>query len=438
MGDGRKAALTALEKCRRANAWSDAVLGTVMDDAGLDGRDRALAAALCYGVLQNRTLLDHEIDRFSSVKRSKIEPKVLDILRISAYQILFMDKIPASAAVNEAVRLTKSLGFARAGGFVNAVLRKIAADPDALSVGEGSAAEKLAVRWSHPLWLVNELIERLGEQEAAEYLACDNAPVPVTVQVNTLKTDADTLLTALTAAGVHAEAHPFVPDCLILRNSGSIAALPGFAEGHFYVQDAAAKMAVLAAAPKGKVLDVCAAPGGKSFAAAILSGGSAEITACDIHENKLKRIREGAQRLGISRLETMSCDARENREAWNGVFDTVIADVPCSGLGVIRKKPDIRWKNPGEFAALPEIQSAILSNAARYVAPGGTLLYSTCTVREAENDAVVRDFLAAHPDFAPEAFTAANGEVSETGMLQLWPQRSGTDGFFIAKLRRIS
>lgn len=438
MGNARTAALTALEKCRRAGAWSDAVLGSVMDDAALSGRDRGLAAALCYGVLQNRLLLDHVISRFSSIKLSKTEPKVLDILRLSAFQLLFMDKIPASAAVNEAVTLCKSLGYARAAGYVNAVLRKISACGDAFDISEGTAAQRLSLRWSHPIELTEYFISRLGEAEAEALLRCHNEIVPVTVQVNTLKTDADALLARLAAEGVQAEKHPFVPNCLLLQPAGSVAALPSFSDGLFYVQDAAAKLAVLAAAPKpgDRVLDCCAAPGGKSFAAALLTENG-EVRSCDLHENKLRRIREGAARLGLTGLTVQAADARAFDPALAAGYDCVIADVPCSGLGVIRKKPDIRYKNMQEFAALPEIQLAILENVSRYVAPGGTLLYSTCTLRTEENEAVAARFLAAHPDFSAEDFAPCeNGPCSEHGMLTLWPHRHGTDGFFMAKMRK--
>jgi 16S rRNA (cytosine967-C5)-methyltransferase len=186
-----------------------------------------------------------------------------------------------------------------------------------------------------------------------------------------------------------------------------------------------------------RILDCCAAPGGKSFAAAIASGGAAEITACDLHENKLGRLRQSAERLGISGcIRTLARDARAPEDAWRGAFDLVIADVPCSGLGVIRKKPDIRYRDPADFAALPALQGDILRSAARCVAPGGTLLYATCTVREEENAAVVRAFLTDSGAFSAQEFTVADGTASAAGMLQLWPQRNGTDGFFIAKLRR--
>ena len=435
VGNARRAALTALEKCRRAGAWSDAVLGSVMDAEGLDARDRGLAATLCYGVQQNRLLMDYVLQDASGRKLSKVEPKVLDILRISAYQLLFLQKIPASAAVNEAVKLCRALGFARAAGYVNAVLRKIAAAP-VIPELRGDPAERLSVRYSHPLWMVRSLLARLDEAETEHYLRLDNLPAPATLQVNTLKTTAEALETALAAEGFAVDRHPFLPDCLTAAG-GDVIRTAAFRDGLFYIQDAAAKFAVAVAGPKPaqKILDVCAAPGGKSFAAAILAEGRADITACDIHENKLKRIRAGAERLGLQ-ITTVAADARENRPEWNGRFDLVIADVPCSGLGVIRKKPDIRYKDPSEFAALPEIQCGILRNASRYVKLGGTLLYSTCTIRAEENEAVVRCFLSENSAFAPEDDSTPWGDCSADGMIQLWPQRHGTDGFFVAKMRK--
>lgn len=439
MGNARLAALKTVEKCRRAGAWSDAVLGSVLDSERLLGRDRALATAICYGVMQNRSFLDHYIDIYSSVKASKMEPKVLDILRISVFQLLFMDRIPASAAVNEGVKLCRSLGYARAAGLVNAVLRRIAENKDSLPpIIADTETERLSIRYSHPLWLTEYLVGLLGAEEAERLMDCDNRAAHVTIQVNTMKTDSESLSCALEKRGIHVRAHEFLPDCLALPESGAIAGLPELEEGLFYVQDPAARLSVMAAEPKAgqRVLDCCAAPGGKSFAAAVISGGGAAITACDIHENKLKRLREGAERLGITDLGVCAADAREFRPEWEKVYDMVIADVPCSGLGVIRKKPDIRYKAPDDFAALPELQLSILRNVSRYVKPGGTLMYSTCTVREEENRTVVERFLKENTGFFAEGFSLPGGLVSENGMLQLWPQRHGTDGFFFAKLRR--
>jgi len=438
MPDARLAALIFLEKCRRADAWSDAVLGSVMDSARLDGRDRGLCTAICYGVMQNKLLLDHCVAAYSSVKVNKLEPKVLDILRISAYQLLFMDRIPASAAVNEAVKLSKILGYSRASGLVNAVLRKISANKTLLLEPKGkSAAETFSLKYSHPLSLTEYFISLLGEKEAGELLACHNGEVPVSVQTNTLKTDRESLLSAFEERGFDAKAHPYLSGCIMLRDPGAVTALPGFKEGEFYVQDCAAFMSIMAAEPRAeeRILDVCSAPGGKSFAAAMLSGG-AYISSCDIHENKLKRIRESARRLGIDTITTRAADGRVFIPEFEEAFGLVIADVPCSGLGVIRKKPDIRYKNMADFEALPQIQLDILKNVSRYVAPGGRILYSTCTVRPQENGAVVDTFLKDNSSFIFEDFSLPGVGQSHEGKMQLWPHRHGTDGFFIAKLRR--
>ncbi|MBQ9413415.1 MAG: 16S rRNA (cytosine(967)-C(5))-methyltransferase RsmB [Oscillospiraceae bacterium] len=438
MGGGRKAALDALERCRREGAWSDAALWRVFRDGALDPRDRALAAALCYGVLQNRLLLDHRLQALSSRPLGRVEPKVLDILRLSAFQLMLLDRIPASAAVNEGVALCRETGFARAAGYVNAVLRALAAAPWE-GVPEGRDPEALSVRYSHPLWLVQTLLDRLGPEETERLLRCHNSPAPLSIQVNTLKTDDEALLSALEQAGIRARAHPFLPHCLLADRAGDFSRTRAFRDGWFYIQDPAARFAVLAAAPLPgeRVLDVCAAPGGKSFAAAIMAENRLALTACDLHENKLSRLREGAERLGV-RLETLASDGRDFRPDWENAFDLVIADVPCSGLGVIRKKPDIRYKDPEQFAGLTSVQTGILRNVARYVRPGGRLLYSTCTLRREENEAVAGAFLAEREDFAGEDFTLPGDFASRDGMLSLWPHRQDTDGFFIAKLRKRS
>ncbi len=433
MGDARNTALLVLERCRRSGAWSDAVLGSVMDAQQIHGRDRALAAAISYGVLQNQMLLDHMISSCSSIRLKQIEPKVLDLLRVAAYQILMMDRIPPSAAVNGAVDLSRKLGFSRASGFINAVLRRITEKKTCLP--EGNDTESLSLRWSHPLWLTELYLRLLGPEEAVRLLEAENTAPPITLQVNMLHTDTQTLIGRLEAHGLNCSAHPTVPDCILL-DGGTVQQLPEYHRGDFYVQDAAAKLAVMAAAPQRgqRILDACAAPGGKTFAASILSGG-AQILACDLHENKLKRIKEGVDRLGLNGITCRAMDARVFQDDFAEHFDLVMADVPCSGLGVIRKKPDIRYKQPDEFARLPQIQAEILKNVSRYVAPGGTLLYSTCTIRPEENEEVCSAFLTEHPEYAPEAFPLPDGSVS-SGMLQLWPQRHGTDGFFIAKMKK--
>ena len=439
MGSARRAALTALEKCRRQGAWSDAVLGSVMDAEGLDARDRALCSRIAYGVMQQRLYLDYYIALYCTMRVQRMEPKVLDILRISAYQLLFMERIPPSAAVNEGVALCRGSGCARAAGMVNAVLRRLAENRAALPpVQAQSRAEELSIKYSTPIELTKLFMSEYGDGAEA-LLKAQNEPTPVMMQVNTCRTDAKALLLSIERDEVQARLHDYLSDCVVCGSPGSLERLEAFKSGWFYVQDAAAKMSVMALGirPRMKILDVCAAPGGKSFAAAIAAGGMADITACDLHESKLRRIEASAKRLGFDGIiSTFACDGRVFRPEWEKGFDAVICDVPCSGLGVIRKKPDIRYKPVSDFARLPEVQLAILRNAARYVRPGGALMYSTCTVLRAENGDVARKFIGENADFATEDFDLPGGIRSENGEAQFLPHLHGTDGFFAAKFRR--
>lgn len=398
----------------------------------LDPRSAALASNIFLGVMQNVTLLDHCID-MRCTARVKVEPKVRDILRCAVYQIAFMDKIPVNAAVNEAVEQCKMLGYSRASGFVNAVLRKISANREAvLNVDGEGTAEYLSVRYSHPLWLCEYMVRRHGYEFAESFFAENNREPQTTIQVNTLKTTAAQLLALLSESGVDAKPHPWLENCLIVK--GNVAALMGFDEGLFYVQDPAARSAVTIAklSPGVQVLDACAAPGGKSFASAIDMQNTGSILSCDLHEKKLSLIKQGAQRLGI---EIIGTQARDARSPLGDKFDAIIADVPCSGYGVIRKKPDIRFKPETEHLSLPDIQYAILDNLSNALKPNGTLIYSTCTVFREENEDVVNRFLAEHSDFETVQFKLPNGKAAD-GMYTFWPHIDGTDGFFVCKLRR--
>lgn len=431
MDKARAAALEVLERCRRNSSWSSAALDSVITKYSLDSRSAALAANICLGVMQNCTLCDFYIDSFST---AKIEPKVRDILRCAVYQLLFMDKIPRNAAVNEAVEQAKKLGYSRASGFVNAILRTIAGNLDSLPEIPGKGcAEYLSVKYSHPVWLVQRIIAEKGYDFAEAFLAANNVPPKTSIQINTLKISAEAFMNKLRENGVNFSKHEWLEPCLYV--SGSVTAIPGFNEGEFYIQDAAARCAVCAAELKEGmyVLDACAAPGGKSFAAAIDMHGNGSITSCDLHEKKLKLICEGAARLGIDIISTEAADARAERSE---MFDAIIADVPCSGLGVIRKKPDIRFKSDAEIENLPEIQLDILNNLAKNLKVGGVLIYSTCTVLKAENEDVVNAFLSGNSGFAAEKFMLPNGKTAENGMYTFWPNIDGTDGFFVCKLRR--
>ena len=359
---------------------------------------------------------------------------MLDILRLGAYQILFLDKIPASAAVNEAVEQAKAYANPRAAGLVNGALRALTRRRDGLE-----APKDPATKYSHPQPLVDCLRASFDEQTLEAFLAADNEIPKTALQVNPLKASPEEVTAALDAAQIAYETHPWLAGCYLVSGTGNLEALPLFQSGAVYVQDPAAKLAVLVsgAAPGMRVLDCCAAPGGKSFAAAMQMENRGSILSCDLHAHKIALIEKNAARLGISILKAEQRNAAEFDAALENAFDLVIADVPCSGLGVIRKKPDIRYKPLDAIARLPEVQRAILENVSRYVRPGGTLLYSTCTVRKEENDAVALSFAQAHPMFTPEPFAVPEGlELPNEGYATLLPQLHAADGFFICKLRK--
>ena len=427
--NAREVALEVLTACRKADAWADGALKSALGRSDLDSRDAALAARITYGVVQNRMLLDFRIAKYCKTGLRDLEPVILDILRIGACQILFLDKIPPSAAVNQAVEMAKGHHRTRAAGLVNAILRNLIREKDHLP-----PVADLSIQYSHPKWLVDTYIDLLGREEAEQALAENNRPVPMAIQRNPLRISREDLEAELPAA----QPHPWLPDCYSLSGVGDLEALPAFRSGHFFVQDAAAKLVSLVAGCRSgdRVIDVCAAPGGKSFSMAMAMGNQGEILSCDIHANKLRQVEQGAKRLGISCIRTLPADGRMLREELVHTADVVICDVPCSGLGIIRKKPDIRYKRPEDLAGLPAIQRAILANAARYVKSGGTLIYSTCTILPQENEQVVDTFLQHHPHFIKSPFSLP-GPVGETaGEITLWPQRHQTDGFYICKLRK--
>lgn len=438
--NARAATLKALTKVRRSGAFSDAALNSVLLKEKLDERDAALTARIFYGVVQNLALCDFYIDSFSSFKTQKMEPQVLDILRLSVYQLVFLSKIPVNAAVHEGVELAKKHANPRASGLVNAILRKIAAQLDQLPIVTATTVvERLSIQYSHPAWLVETFICQLGEEGAEALLEANNKEAAMTVKVNTLKTDTQTVIASLQAEQVEAVVHPWLDNCLELRNAHHIERLSAFSDGTIYVQDPAASLSVIAAAPKPGmfIIDGCAAPGGKSFAAAIAQMDSGRILSCDINEKKLDRVQEGANRLGIKAIDARVMDALEENSELFESADIVLADVPCSGFGVVRKKPEIRYKAEKEIVQLPELQLRIIDNLSKYVKPGGILLYSTCTLLQRENEDLIQIFLETHKDFSPESFTVPGpvGKVA-SGMLTLWPQIHGTDGFFICRLRR--
>ena len=432
----RNTALNVLIACRKEGAWSNSVFKSYAARDQLDRRETALAARLCYGVLQNRLRLDFYLKQLLTGKLKDLHPAVRDILHLGLYQLYFTDRIPDSAAVNESVELAKHYcrKLRNAPGLVNGVLRNAIRNKDTLK-----QPQTLADRYSHPQKLLDRLSAFMTKQQLEQMLQANNEAPALFIQVNTLKTTTQQLQQQLEDRGVTARIHPWLKDCLILTDTGNLEGLEFFREGLFYVQDPAAKLSVLCAQlpEEGcKVLDCCAAPGGKSFAAAISMGGRGQVHSCDIYDHKIRLIEKGAERLGLP-VKAYLHSATDNNPQWEGQMDAVIADVPCSGYGIIRKKPDIRYKDPDSMADLPQLQLQILKNVSGYVKPGGILMYSTCTVLPEENEQVVERFCRENPQFYTEKLTLPDVFPENTsGMLTLIPGQMDTDGFFICRLRR--
>ena len=431
----RETALNVLIACRKEAGWSNGVLKTYIARDRLDRRDAALATRLCYGVVQNRLKLDHYLKQLLTGKLRDLHPVIHDILHLGLYQILEMDRVPESAAVNESVDLAKKYCPKQrfAPGLVNGVLRSAVREKDNLK--EPTGWQEM---YSHPQKLIDFLKSYVGKKTLAMLRANNETPETV-VQVNTLRTTAEALSARLEAEGVSAKPHGWMENALVLSGTGNLEQLPSFQEGLFYVQDTAAKLSVLCAEipENAKVLDCCAAPGGKSFAAAMAMQGSGSITSCDFYAHKAELIASGANRLGLTNITARQQDATIHVSEWEGQMDAVICDVPCSGYGIIRKKPDIRYKDPDTMADLPQLQLQILCNQATYVRPGGVLLYSTCTLVRSENEGMVEAFLKQFPNYCLEPLPLPQPfPKNESGMLALVPGEYDTDGFFIARLRR--
>lgn len=415
-----------LQKAERSKQYSNIALDHALEGSSLSPNDKKLASILFYGVLERKLTLDGRISELSDRELSSIDPKVLCALRLGLYQLIYLDRIPAHAAINESVALCSR----KSAGFVNALLREHTRRPfTPVSVPKDAA--ELSVKYSVCKPLADKLIGHYGIEDAALMLDAFFVRRETTLRTNTLKIGRDALLEKIdNASATHNSASGIVA-------KGAIRELFGFDGGLFFVQDEASQICVevLGAKSGELVLDVCACPGSKSFGAAIDMQNEGRIIAFDLHENKLSLVRDGAKRLGIDIIETRAADGRVCILELCGKADRIICDVPCSGFGVLSKKPELRYKDPAESAALPAIQRAILDNVSGYLKSGGTLVYSTCTTLPEENENNILAFLADHPDFTLSPWKV--GDIcAERGYITLLPHLHGTDGFFIAKLIR--
>ena len=402
--DPRHTAAAALLDVERDGSYSNLVLEPYFQREVLSPRDRAFCAALFYGVLERRITLDWTLGRYCRTPVPRLEPEVRAALRLGAYQLMFSPGTPAAAAVDQSVELVKALGKGRAAGLVNGTLRAMAREGCACPPPKDKLTA-LSVEYSVPAPLIQRWRKAYGHDAALEILEGTRGPAPAFVRVNTLRTTLPALQERLAEEGVESEAVAGVENALRLAEPGNIAALPAFREGLFHVQDISSQLCVAALDPRPgmEVLDLCAAPGGKSFTAAQRMENKGRLLARDLYPRRLSLVAEGAARLGISVIETAPGDAAAPDPGLWGRFDRVLCDVPCSGFGTLRRKPEIRYKPLDTLDGLPQVQYQILENAARCLGPGGRLVYSTCTLDPRENQEVVERFLAARPDFSAAA-----------------------------------
>lgn len=436
----RESAFLSLQKYENSGVYSNIELSYAIERGHLEGAEKALYTALFYGVIERKLTLDYYIAKLSD--REDIDLNVRIILRLGLYQLIYMNKIPESAAVNESVKLaTRFYAKKNSTQFINAILRGFIRKKESLRLPDQKKdpVAYLSVNYSVPEWICKLWLNAYGMENTVRILETVNSHPAITLRVNTLKQSREELLALLKDAGIAAHPSEITKNSVVLDRSVPMDKLDALSNENearpFFIQDEASSLCVdVMEAEKGDcILDACACPGGKSFGMALDMKNEGEIHSFDLHKNKLSLIESGAKALGISIIRTGVQNASVYNEAFPR-FDKILCDVPCSGLGVIAKKPDIRYKSEDDITRLPALQSKIIENCSKYLKTGGTLVYSTCTLNPAENRDIVNAFLSAHPEFALCPFNAMGEDTN--GMLEILPFRQGTDGFFIAKLKK--
>ncbi|MBE6728584.1 MAG: 16S rRNA (cytosine(967)-C(5))-methyltransferase RsmB [Ruminococcaceae bacterium] len=422
MANARKVAVSALMQIETDSAYSNITLNKVLSKYELSKEDRAFTSALFYGVLDRKITIDYILSKFIKKPLSKITPFTACVLRISVYQIKFMERIPESAAVNEAVKLVKGSKERFNASFVNAVLRNLLRNPVTLPLGED--VKSLSVRYSCPEWIVKSFINDYGIKTAVELLEHSLKAPPVILRVNTSRITSDKLIEKLGEEGITAQKTD-ISNALSVVGGIDVKGCKCYKDGLFHIQDTASQLSVSALDLKAgeRVMDLCSAPGGKSFTMAEIMDNKGEILSFDLYESRVELIKNGAKRLGLSCIKAHTQDATVFNEEL-GLFDAVLCDVPCSGFGVLRRKPEIKYKPCEDLSELEEIQKKILENADRYLKSGGRILYSTCTLRHAENEMQVKAFLDKNADYELQ--------YEHTYM----PHTDNSDGFYCALFKK--
>ena len=438
----RKLALNALYKIDENKAYSNIVLDEILNEnrEKLTTKDINFISELVYGVTTWKLTLDCIIQKYSNIKIKKISKWVINILRLGAYQIIFLNKVPKSAAVNESVKLCKKYGN-KSVGFVNAILRKISKeDYEKLSEIQNEK-EKISKTTSMPLWFVEELTKELGTNQTEKICKNLNLKPKITIRVNNLKTNKQELKKLLNNENIETE-DGILEDFIYLKNAKNIVNLEEYKNGLFTLQDEAAGLTAIILEPKPgeKILDCCSAPGGKTTYIAELMKNKGEITAWDLYENRINKVRENAKKLGINIINTKQNDASIIREEYIEKFDKILIDAPCLGLGVIKRKPDIKWQRKYEdIKEIRKIQIKILEVCSKYLKKNGILIYSTCSIIEAENDKIIQEFTKNNQfeliEIKNKEIEKIDNKIIKNRLLKLYPDEN-MDGFFIAKLKR--
>ncbi len=438
----RELALKVLLDIEENNNYSNIAINKHFKNVNLNNQDRGLATELIYGVVENKYYLDYIIDKLSKIKCKKMNIYVKILLRMGIYQILLLNSISDYAAVNETVSLVKKYDK-RSSGFVNAILRNVIRQKD--TIGEVDLKDDkimyLATRYSYKPWMIKNWINNFSEEFTEDLLEANSEKPSVYLRTNTLKISRDSLIEKLKSEGINCSIVPTIDEAIRVENLKNIENNQLFKDGLFTIQDISSMMVGKVMNPKENslVLDVCSAPGGKTTHLATLMNNTGKVVSRDIFDHKLKLIQSTVDRLGLTNVEVQSFDASVLDEESIDKFDYVLADVPCSGLGIIRRKPEIKYKEKAELKDLPKIQKDILKNASKYVKVGGTLIYSTCTIQDNENIEVIKDFLDNNNNFklVPINEVKVDLDNQDNGYLKIYPNIHDIDGFFIAKLERV-
>ena len=435
----RGVALEVLHRVDADRAWSGAALRAALTRAGLAPVDEALATELVYGTLRHRGQVDWVLARALHRRLDTLPPRIREVLRLGAYQLVFLSRVPARAACAETVELARRVGHPGTVSLVNAVMRRLAASPPVWPE-PSDTVEAIAVLASHPEWLVARWLPRFGPDGTRALCAANNATPPSAVRLNTLRGSADAVDARLAALGIETRPSPLVPEGRRIRAGSPEARAAAHAEGLVVPQDEGSMLVARLVAPRAGefVIDACAAPGGKTTHLAALMGGRGRVLACDVTPKKVETVARQCRRVGATGVETRVLDAALLGEACPDAADRVLVDAPCSGLGVVRRRPEIRWRvRPDDLAALAARQKRLLAGAAGAVRPGGRLVYSVCSLEPEEGREVIATFLAAFPTFEPAAIEGRPFATPDApGTVFLYPHQAGTDGFFVASLRR--